>query len=78
MKRLARELAFALLVIILAGHSVSAAASDTGMFLIHGKWGSPQRMSALAKELASRGYLVSNAEFPGQGGGSMMWTIRRR
>jgi esterase/lipase len=34
---------------------------------MHGKWGAPQRMSALASELGSRGYLVSNPEMPWSG-----------
>ena len=36
---------------------------------MHGKWGSPQSMVPLARDLESRGYLVSNAE--------MAWSGRR-
>jgi esterase/lipase len=49
------------------GHSVFAASSEVGVVLMHGKWGSPQSMLPLARDLESRGYLVSNAEMPWSG-----------
>src|SRR5919109_3873275 len=55
------------LLFVFASHSVFAASSDIGVVLMHGKWGAPQSMSALASELQSRGYLVSNAEMPWSG-----------
>jgi dienelactone hydrolase len=61
-----RALLFGLLSLFL-GHSVIAASSDVGVVLMHGKWGSPQRMLPLARDLESRGYLVSNAEMPWSG-----------
>ena len=66
MKRFIREMVFALLFVF-ASHSVFAASSDVGVVLMHGKWGTPQSMSALASELGSRGYLLSNAEMPWSG-----------
>jgi esterase/lipase len=57
------------LLFVFASHSVFAASSDVGVVLMHGKWGTPQSMSALASELGSRGYLLSNAEMP--------WSARR-
>ena len=54
MKRFIREVMFAL-VFVLASHSVFAASSDVGVVLMHGKWGSPQSMAALASDLGSRG-----------------------
>jgi dienelactone hydrolase len=50
-------------------HPVLAASSEVGVVLMHGKWGSPQSMLPLARELESRSYLVSNAE--------MAWSGRR-
>lgn len=50
-------------------HPVFAAPSEVGVVLMHGKWGSPQSMSSLARKLGSKGYLVSNAE--------MAWSGRR-
>ena len=50
-------------------YPVFAAPSEVGVVLMHGKWGSPQSMSSLARELESKGYLVSNAE--------MAWSGRR-
>jgi esterase/lipase len=50
-------------------HPVFAASSEVGVVLMHGKWGSPQSMVPLARDLESRGYLVSNAE--------MAWSGRR-
>ncbi len=46
---------------------VYAASSDVGVILMHGKWGGPKGMMALARDLESRGYLVSNAEMPWSG-----------
>jgi dienelactone hydrolase len=57
------------LVFALFVYPVFAAPSEVGVVLMHGKWGSPQSMSALARELESKGYLVSNAE--------MAWSGRR-
>ena len=50
-------------------YPVFAAPSEVAVVLMHGKWGSPQSMSLLARELESKGYLVSNAE--------MAWSGRR-
>jgi hypothetical protein len=50
------------LVFALFVYAVFAAPSDVGVVLMHGKWGSPQSMSSLARELESKGYLVSNTE----------------
>ena len=50
-------------------HPVLAASSEVGVVLMHGKWGSPQGMVPLARDLESRGYIVSNAE--------MSWSGRR-
>jgi esterase/lipase len=52
------------LLYVFAGHSVFAASADVGVVLMHGKWGAPRGMVLLAGDLASRGYLVSNAEMP--------------
>jgi len=49
--------------------SVLAVSSQVGIVLMHGKWGAPQGMAPLARDLESRGYLVSNAE--------MAWSGRR-
>lgn len=68
MKKYIRELLFALLSLFL-GHSVFAASSELGVVLMHGKWGSPRSMLPLARDLESRGYLVSNPE--------MAWSGRR-
>jgi esterase/lipase len=57
------------LVFALFIYPVFAAPSEVGVVLMHGKWGSPQSMSSLARELESKGYLVSNAE--------MAWSGRR-
>jgi esterase/lipase len=57
------------LVFALFVYPVFAAPSEVGVVLMHGKWGSPQSMSSLARELESKGYLVSNAE--------MAWSGRR-
>ena len=46
-----------------------AASSEVGVVLLHGKWGSPQNMSSLARDLESKGYLVRNVE--------MAWSGRR-
>jgi esterase/lipase len=54
---------------VFAGQAVFAASSDVGVVLMHGKWGAPRGMSALASDLGSRGYLVNNAE--------MAWSGRR-
>jgi esterase/lipase len=48
-------------------HPVLAASSAVGVVLMHGKWGSPQGMLPLARDLESRGYIVSNAEMPWSG-----------
>jgi esterase/lipase len=48
---------------------VLAAPSEVGVVLMHGKWGSPQGMLPLARDLESEGYIVSNAE--------MSWSGRR-
>jgi len=62
---------FWLLVLVAAAsfHPVRAAPSEVGVVLMHGKWGSPQGMLPLARDLESQGYLVSNAE--------MAWSGRR-
>jgi dienelactone hydrolase len=57
------------LVFALFVYPVFAAPSEVGVVLMHGKWGWPQSMSSLARELESKGYLVSNAE--------MAWSGRR-
>lgn len=44
-----------------------AASSEVGVVLLHGKWGGPQSMSTLARDLESKGYLVSNKEMPWSG-----------
>src|SRR4029077_2785001 len=51
----------------LAIDPVLAASSAVGVVLMHGKWGSPQGMLPLARDLESRGYIVSNAEMPWSG-----------
>ena len=61
--------AVVLLLSALLGHPVLAASSEIGVVLLHGKWGAPQSMSSLARDLESRGYRVSNAE--------MAWSGRR-
>ena len=61
--------ALAALLSVLLVHPVLAASSEVGVVLMHGKWGSPQSMLPLARDLESRGYLVSNAE--------MAWSGRR-
>jgi pimeloyl-ACP methyl ester carboxylesterase len=48
---------------------VLAASSEIGVVLMHGKWGSPQSMAPLARDIESRGYPVSNVE--------MAWSGRR-
>lgn len=68
MKRFMREALFALLFVFVS-RSVFAASSEICVVLMHGKWGSPQNMVPLARDLESRGYLVSNAE--------MAWSGRR-
>ena len=50
-------------------HPVLAASFEVGVVLMHGKWGSLQSMLPLARDLETRGYLVSNAE--------MAWSGRR-
>ena len=50
-------------------HPVLAVSFEVGVVLMHGKWGSTQSMLSLARDLESRGYLVSNAE--------MAWSSRR-
>jgi esterase/lipase len=66
-----RSLRIALFALFFAipDHSVFAASSEVGVVLMHGKWGSPQSMMPLARDLESRGYLVSNSE--------MAWSGRR-
>ena len=66
MKQVIRGALVALLS-ALVGHSVFAASSEIGVVLMHGKWGSSQSMLPLARDLESRGYLVSNAEMPWSG-----------
>ena len=61
--------ALAALLLALFVHPVFAASSEVGVVLMHGKWGSPQSMSSLARDLESKGFLVSNAE--------MAWSGRR-
>ena len=61
--------ALATLLLALLVHPVFAASSEVGVVLMHGKWGSPQSMSSLARDLESKGFLVSNAE--------MAWSGRR-
>lgn len=46
-----------------------AAPSDVGVLLMHGKWGAPGSMLALARDLDARGYRVSTPE--------MAWSGRR-
>ena len=63
---------FAILVTVslaLFIHPLLAAPADVGVVLLHGKWGGPQSMSALARDLEAKGYLVSNKE--------MAWSGRR-
>lgn len=50
-------------------HAVHAAPSEVGVVLMHGKWGSPQQMQPLVRDLESQGYLASNPE--------MAWSGRR-
>jgi pimeloyl-ACP methyl ester carboxylesterase len=50
-------------------HPVLAASFEVGVVLMHGKWGSTYSMLPLARDLETRGYLVSNAE--------MAWSGRR-
>jgi len=59
----------AILLVVLFVHPVFAASSEVGVVLMHGKWVSPQSMSSLARDLESKGFLVSNAE--------MAWSGRR-
>jgi dienelactone hydrolase len=59
---------FWLLTLVIAV-PVLAAPAEVGVVLMHGKWGSPQSMTPLARDLESQGYLVSNAE--------MAWSGRR-
>src|SRR5689334_15633059 len=56
-------------VFVMAGHLLFAGSAELGLVLMHGKWGSPQGMMPLQRELESRGYLVSNQEMP--------WSDRR-
>ena len=48
-------------------HPVFAASSEVGVVLMHGKWGSPQGMLPIARDLEAHGYMVSNAEMPWSG-----------
>lgn len=66
MKRLNYCVLFVLLSTLLAG-SAFAASSEVGVILMHGKWGSPNSMASLARDLELRGFLVSNAEMPWSG-----------
>lgn len=67
-----KPVACAVLLAVLAAlvaHTVAAAPADTGIVLMHGKWGSVNNMVPLARELESRRYLVNNVE--------MAWSGRR-
>ena len=66
MKRVICGAVFALLSALLI-HPVSAASSEVGVVLMHGKWGSPQGMLPIARDLEAHGYMVSNAEMPWSG-----------
>ena len=67
MKRVISGAVLALLSLLV--HPVLAASAEVGVVLMHGKWGSPQSMLPLARDLESRSYRVSNAE--------MAWSGRR-
>ena len=67
MKRVINRVTFALLLAFFA-YPVFAASSEVGVVLMHGKWGSPQSMMPLTRDLESRGYLVSNNDMPWSGG----------
>lgn len=69
MKRLPHFFWLLALAIAAPLHPVQAAPPDVGIVLLHGKWGSPETMQALARDLESKGYRVSNAE--------MAWSGRR-
>src|SRR6185503_7335076 len=49
--------------------AASAAPQDTGIVLMHGKWGAPRPLIPVARELESKGYRVSVPE--------MAWSGRR-
>jgi pimeloyl-ACP methyl ester carboxylesterase len=57
------------LVAAVSFHPAHAAPNDVGVVLLHGKWGAPASMDALARELESHGYRVSVPE--------MAWSGRR-
>jgi dienelactone hydrolase len=67
-KRILCGVLFALLTALVID-PVFAASSEVGVVLMHGKWGAPQSMLPLARDLESRGYLVNNPE--------MAWSGRR-
>jgi dienelactone hydrolase len=65
-----RVLRIALMVLAFcASTGTQAAPADVGVVLLHGKWGQPGSMQALARDLESRGYRVSVPE--------MAWSGRR-
>ena len=67
-RMMARTLIAAIsLLSLLAASAILAAPSDVGVILMHGKWGSPNSMTPLARDLESRGFLVSNTEMPWSG-----------
>jgi esterase/lipase len=51
----------------LLDHPFLAESSEVGVVIMHGKWGAPQSMLPLARDLESRSYLVSNGEMPWSG-----------
>ena len=55
------------LLLTLLACPVLAAPSDVGVILMHGKWVMPNSMTMLARDLESRGFVVSNMEMPWSG-----------
>ena len=46
---------------------VQAAPADIGVVLLHGKWGTPNQMQALSRDLEARGYRTSTPEMTWSG-----------
>src|SRR4051794_14024722 len=60
---------FAALVLLALCSAALAAPQDTGIVLMHGKWGAPRSLQPLARTLEGRGYRVVLPE--------MAWSGRR-
>jgi esterase/lipase len=60
---------FALALALASAMQCAAASQEVGVVLLHGKWGRPQNVIPLGRQLQSAGYLVSTPEMP--------WSARR-